>query len=86
MGAKRRNIELIDEDGALQRFSIVRVIEVDNLRYAVLQPEGSPRGEAHIFRIENPDAGLEHARLISVDDEYEFDRVAAALKDPDEDE
>jgi len=70
----RETISLVDEQGNEHEFNIVDVIEVAEQRYAILQPaEGGE--EAVIFRVEDDET------LTTVEDEEEFDRVAAALRD-----
>ena len=69
-------ITLIDEDGEEHRFSLIDVLEVDSNSYAVLAPEDdNEEGDAFIFRIESIDGEDE---LIAVEDDEEFERVAAA--------
>ncbi len=74
MSKHRETISLVDEQGNEHEFSIVDVVEVAEQRYAILQPaEGGE--EAVIFRVEDDET------LTTVDDEEEFNRVAAALRD-----
>ncbi len=77
MSKHRETISLVDEQGNEHEFNIVDVIEVAEQRYAILQPaEGGE--EAVIFRVEDDET------LTTVDDEEEFGRVAAALRDLEE--
>ncbi|MDR7538899.1 MAG: DUF1292 domain-containing protein [Armatimonadota bacterium] len=77
MSKHGETISLVDDQGNEHEFSIVDVIEVAEQRYAILQPaEGGE--EAVIFRVEDDET------LTTVDDEEEFDRVAAALRDLEE--
>jgi uncharacterized protein YrzB (UPF0473 family) len=80
-------LTLVDEEGEEHNFLVLEVLEVDGKSYAVLAPEDEDEddedadededdGDAFIFRIEMKD-GAE--QLVTVDDEEEFDRVAAAL-------
>lgn len=68
---------LLDERGGSADFTLVDVVEVDQRRYAVLQPaaEGTPRESdaAMVFRVEND-------TLVAIDDEAEFERVVEALE------
>lgn len=74
MSEHGETISLVDEQGNEHEFSIVDVIEVAERRYAILQPaEGGE--EAVIFRVEDDET------LTTVDDEEEFGRVAAALRE-----
>ena len=65
-------ITLLDDQGAAHEFTIVDVVEVEEHRYAVLQPADA--GEAVLFRVEGE-------TLTPVDDDAEFDRVVTALRD-----
>ena len=79
MGTKRETISLVDDQGNEHEFNVVDVIEVASRRYAVLQPtEGGD--EAVIFRVEDDET------LSALEDEEEFNRVAAALEDLEEEE
>jgi uncharacterized protein YrzB (UPF0473 family) len=63
-------ITLLDEDGVEHEFNLVQVLEVDQRRYAVLQPlvEGEEAEAAVIFRMEDD-------TLITIEDDDEFERV-----------
>jgi uncharacterized protein YrzB (UPF0473 family) len=63
-------ITLLDEDGVEHEFNLVQVLEVDQCRYAVLQPlvEGEEAEAAVIFRMEDD-------TLITIEDDAEFERV-----------
>jgi len=79
VGTKRETISLVDDQGNEHEFNVVDVIEVASRRYAVLQPtEGGD--EAVIFRVEDDET------LSALEDEEEFNRVAAALEDLEEEE
>jgi len=68
---------LLDERGGSADFTLVDVVEVDQRRYAVLQPAagGTPRepDAAMVFRVEND-------TLVAIDDEAELERVVEALE------
>ena len=70
------HITLLDEDGVEHEFSLVDIIEVDQRRYAVLQPvvDGEESEAAVIFRMEEDDA------LITIEDDAEFERVRQAFE------
>lgn len=73
MAKERETVSLVDDEGNEHEFTVVDVLEVEARRYAVLQPaEGE--GEAVIFRVEDDET------LATVEDEEEFERVAAALE------
>jgi len=76
-------IKLLDEEGAEHEFSVVDVLEVDQRRYAILQPlEGTDEPDtAVIFRMEDD-------TLVTIEDDAEFERVRRAFEaedaEPDE--
>ena len=84
MGSDEDVIKLLDEDGVEHEFSVVDVLEVDQRRYAVLQPVvgGEESETAVIFR-------MEEDTLITIEDDAEFERVRQAFEasegDPSED-
>ncbi len=69
-------ITLLDEDGAEHEFSLVDILDVDQRRYAVLQPVvgGQESEAAVIFRMEEDDT------LITIEDDAEFERVRQAFE------
>jgi len=67
------SITLLDDEGRIHAFTLVDVIEVEGRRYAVLQPQGGDEG-AVLFRVEGD-------LLTPVDDDEEFDRVVAQLRE-----
>jgi uncharacterized protein YrzB (UPF0473 family) len=87
-------LTLVDEEGEEHNFFVLEILEVDGKSYAVLAPEDDDEdmddldddpdddeddedgSDAFIFRIEMKDGD---EQLVTVDDEEEFDRVAAAL-------
>lgn len=77
MEEREERITLLDEEGRSRDFTLVDVIEVDERRYAVLQPiepaEGEDDAAAVVFRIEDD-------TLVAIDDESEFDRVVEVLE------
>ncbi|MDQ7844819.1 MAG: DUF1292 domain-containing protein [Armatimonadota bacterium] len=66
-------ITLLDDEGRSHAFTLVDVVEVDDRRYAVLQPQGE-EGSAVLFRVEGE-------LLTPVDEDEEFDRVVAELQE-----
>jgi len=82
VAGRRETISLVDDQGQEHEFDLVDVIEVAQQRYAILQPAGE-ESDAVIFRMEDDET------LFAVEDEEEFERVAAALEETgesDEDE
>lgn len=75
-------LTLLDEDGQEHSFIVLEILDVDGQSYAILAPaedaDDDDEGEAYIFRIETEDGD---DRLVTVEDEEEFDRVAAALSE-----
>jgi len=72
---------LLDDAGRPQDFTLVDVVEVDQQRYAVLQPVAGAippaipwdRDAAMVFRVEND-------TLVAIEDEAELERVVEALE------
>jgi uncharacterized protein YrzB (UPF0473 family) len=69
-------ITLLDENGVEHEFSLVDILDVDQRRYAVLQPVvgGEESESAVIFRMEEDDT------LITIEDDAEFERVREAFE------
>jgi uncharacterized protein YrzB (UPF0473 family) len=79
-------ITLVDEEGNEHRFDLINVVELDEIRYAVMVPEitGAENAEedeedeeAVIFRIETDAEGEEI--LVDIEDDEEFERVCDYL-------
>lgn len=76
-------ITLVDEDGQEHRFDLLNIVELDEVRYAVMVPEGTDQEsveeeeEAVIFRIETDEEGEEV--LVDIEDDEEFERVCNYL-------
>lgn len=81
MGGDEDLITLLDEDGVEHEFSLVQVLEVDQRRYAVLQPvvSGEESETAVIFRMEDD-------TLITIEDDAEFERVRQAFEAAEEED
>lgn len=77
MTEEREVFTLLDEAGAPANFTLVDVVEVDQRRYAVLQPVAEAREQeedaAVVFRVEED-------ILVAIDDEAELERVIEALE------
>ena len=75
MGGDEDVVKLLDEDGVEHEFSVVDVLEVDQRRYAVLQPVvgGEESETAVIFRMEDD-------TLVTIEDDAEFERVRQAFE------
>lgn len=71
-------IVLVDEEGAEHRFTLYRIVEVDGVDYALLEPlDGADdeAGELVVLRIE----GEGDDQVLVTPDEEEWERVAAEL-------
>lgn len=68
------DVILRDEDGVEHRFSLYRIVDVDDVSYALLEPEGT-QGEVVVLRVEG---SIDSGTLVTLDDE-EWERVALAL-------
>jgi uncharacterized protein YrzB (UPF0473 family) len=81
LGGDEDLITLLDEDGVEHEFSLVQVLEVDQRRYAVLQPvvSGEESETAVIFRMEDD-------TLITIEDDEEFERVRQAFEAAEEED
>jgi len=75
VGGDEDVVTLLDEDGVEHEFSVVDVLEVDQRRYAVLQPVvgGEESETAVIFRMEDD-------TLVTIEDDAEFERVRQAFE------
>lgn len=73
MTSRGETIRLLDDEGVPHEFTLVDVVEIDDQRYAVLQPE-DPAAGAVLFRVEGD-------TMAPVEDDDEFDRVVDALRD-----
>lgn len=74
-------IVLVDEDGQEYRYSMERVIEVEDKKYVILIPEiqeNELEEEAHVFRLETDENGEEI--LMDVEDE-ELDKIQQLIED-----
>lgn len=73
-------IILTDEEGQEYEFQLIDVIEVDELRYAVLFPlnedESNDDDEALIMRLET-DAETGEDLLVDIEDDDEWEKVVA---------
>jgi hypothetical protein len=76
MTNRGETITVIDDDGLSHDFTLVDVVEVEDQRYAVLQPE-DPAAGAVLFRVEGE-------TMTPVEDDEEYDRVVDALRDLEE--
>jgi uncharacterized protein YrzB (UPF0473 family) len=88
MSEENNVITLLDDDGNEHRFDLLNIVEVDDVRYAVMIPEGTDlesseeenddeEEEAVIFRIETDEAGEEV--LVDIEDDAEFEKVCDYL-------
>ena len=64
-------ISMMDEDGEKVDFELVEIIELEEIRYALLAPIGDEE-DAFVYKIETVDGKEQY---IAVEDEEEFERV-----------
>jgi len=69
---------LVDEDGQEYRYSLERVVEMEEKKYVVMVPEvqEGEEEEAHVFRLENDETGEEV--LVDVED-AELEKIQQML-------
>lgn len=81
-------ITLVDEEGKEHRFSLINILEMEGMKYAVMVPEqqaSENEEEAFIFRLETDEDGEEV--LVDIEDDEEFNKVCELLDElEDEDE
>ncbi|MDO4541261.1 MAG: DUF1292 domain-containing protein [Bacillota bacterium] len=72
-------VTLISEDGTEREFEVLEILEVDEQEYVVIAPpEGEDdEDEALVFRLE-VDEKTGEEMLIDIEDDDEWDKVAAA--------
>lgn len=74
-------IVLVDEDGQEYRYTLERVLELEEKKYVVLVPEiqeNPDEEEAHVFRLETDETGEEI--LVDVED-AELDEIQQLLEE-----
>lgn len=64
-------ISMIDEDGEKVDFELVEIIELDEIKYALLAPIGDEE-DAFVYKIETVEGKEQY---IAVEEEEEFERV-----------
>jgi uncharacterized protein YrzB (UPF0473 family) len=64
-------ITMVDEDGEKVEFELVEIIELNEIKYALLAPVGDEE-DAYVYKIEEVDGKKEY---IAVEDEDEFEKV-----------
>lgn len=77
-------ITLVDEAGAEHDFTILEVVEIDDLHYAVLLPHEEPEEGVVVLRIGKDSDGEDV--LFAIEDDDEFERVRQALEELDDEE
>ena len=77
-------IVLLDEEGVEHDFTLLEVVEVDGVPYALLLPVEFPEEGVVVLRIEKANNG-EDVYMVIEDDE-EFERVRQALESLDEED
>lgn len=84
-GFETNLVTLIDEDGTEREFEVLEIMEVNDQEYVIIAPpEGEEdEDEALVFRLEvDPKTGEE--LLVDIEDDEEWERVAAAYMAEDE--
>ncbi len=71
-------VTLLDENGKETEFEVIATLEVNEAEYAILLPVDADDEEAFIFKIVEEDG--KHT-LECVEDDEEFNAVAAAYED-----
>jgi len=74
-------IVLVDDDGQEYRYSLERVVELEEKKFVILVPEtqeNPDEEEAHVFRLDTDETGEEI--LVDVDDQ-ELDEIQQLLED-----
>ena len=71
-------IVLNNEDGHEETFKVVRVLEMKERHYVLLQSVDDPRDDLLILRVEG-DVESEEASLVGIDDDDEWEEVAEAF-------
>ncbi|MGH4138943.1 DUF1292 domain-containing protein [Clostridium sp.] len=64
-------ISMMDEDGEKVDFELVEIIELEEIKYALLAPIGEEE-DAFVYKIETVEGKEQY---IAVEDEEEFERV-----------
>ncbi len=72
-------ITLTDEDGKETNFEVIGTFEVDNNQYIALIPVDGEEDECVLLKISTDENGEE--MLITIDDDEEFEKAAAAFED-----
>lgn len=84
---ERQLIETVDEDGNVINFELFDIVEVDNQEYALLLPadeeEDSEDSEIVLMRLTKDG---EDYLFETIDDDAEFEKVAAYVENMDDEE
>lgn len=71
-------VMLTDEAGQEEEYQVIRVLEMQDLHYVLLQSVQEPNEEPLVLRIEG-DIETDNATLVGIDDDEEWERVAEAF-------
>lgn len=71
-------VVLNDEQGKEETFRVVRVLEMREKHYVLLQSIDDPRDDLLILRVEG-DVESDEATLVGIDDDEEWEEVAEAF-------
>lgn len=72
-------ITLVDEEGKEHDFTVVDIIEVDSVEYAILLPAQEDSDEAVILKFDKDEDGNEI--LVDIEDDEEWEKVADAWEE-----
>lgn len=78
-------IETIDEQGNIIKFELFDVVEVDEQEYALLLPVGEESEENELVLMRLRKEGEDYL-FETIDDDAEFEKVAAYVENLEEDE
>lgn len=72
-------ITLVDEEGKEHDFTVVDIIEVDSVEYAILLPAQEDSDEAVILKFDKDEDGNEI--LVDIEEDEEWEKVADAWEE-----
>jgi putative Holliday junction resolvase len=73
------HVILTDEAGQEEEYLVVRVLDMNERRYVLLQSQEHRDEEPLILRVEEGDDELRSPSLIGIDDDDEWEQVAEAF-------
>jgi len=66
-----KKVKLVDDNGQVEEFEVVEIIELDENKYALLAPLGD-EDDAYVYRLIETEGQEEY---VPVEDDDEFERV-----------